>query len=243
MSVERQEILIATVNARSNDTPVLRRRCCQRAKGLKHEGQIAHKVSARGRFSAADQKAKRQDVRVLKEAVNCAVERDPHAIRCRECDMTAEYGLRGGKREGLSHTSARAMAHQRVVSRSTRTAQHGFRGARRCGGVQILPVTNGGSIRSGQGHGRRQQSPHALTATPTTAPLQRTPMRPLASQSRSAVLAQPAISMPRMTRCSPGSFSSTAQRASARCQAGAPGLGLSPLPLRACWSGAHSKVW
>jgi hypothetical protein len=75
ISAERQEILIAAVNARSDDIPAPRRRRCQRSKESKHEGQPAREVPARGRCSAADQKAKRQDVRVLREAVNCAAER------------------------------------------------------------------------------------------------------------------------------------------------------------------------
>ncbi|GAQ91517.1 hypothetical protein KFL_007990030 [Klebsormidium nitens] len=75
ISAERQEILIDAVNARSDDIPAPRRRRCQRSKESKHEGQPAREVPARGRCSAADQKAKRQDVRVLREAVNCAAER------------------------------------------------------------------------------------------------------------------------------------------------------------------------
>ncbi|GAQ86183.1 hypothetical protein KFL_002740200 [Klebsormidium nitens] len=100
ISAERQEILIAAVNAQSDDAPAPRRRRCQQSKGLKHEGKPARKSPQGQFFSAADQKAKRQNARVLKEALDWAAERNPHAIHCRECDTTAEYGLCGSKRGG-----------------------------------------------------------------------------------------------------------------------------------------------
>ncbi|GAQ79186.1 hypothetical protein KFL_000260010 [Klebsormidium nitens] len=103
ISAERQEILIAAVNARSDDIPAPRRRRCQRSKESKHEGQTAREVPARGRCSAADRKAQRQDARALREAVNCAAERDPHATFCNESNLTAEWGLRGSKNGGNIH--------------------------------------------------------------------------------------------------------------------------------------------
>jgi hypothetical protein len=84
ISAERQEILIAAVNARRDDLPAPRRRRCQRSKGSKPDGQPAREVPARGRCSAADQKAKRQDARALREAVNCAAERGEFAFSCLE---------------------------------------------------------------------------------------------------------------------------------------------------------------
>ncbi|GAQ92219.1 hypothetical protein KFL_009490010, partial [Klebsormidium nitens] len=51
-------------------------------------------------LAAGGVKAKWQDARALREAVNCAAERDPHAIVCHECDLTAEWGLRGSKNGG-----------------------------------------------------------------------------------------------------------------------------------------------
>ncbi|GAQ91961.1 hypothetical protein KFL_008920010, partial [Klebsormidium nitens] len=100
ISAERQKILIAAVNAQSDDKSAPRRRRCQRSKQLKNEGQPAREVPRGRRSSAIDQKANQQDARVREEALNCAAERDPHAIHCRECDTTAEYGLHRGKMGG-----------------------------------------------------------------------------------------------------------------------------------------------
>jgi hypothetical protein len=82
ISAERQAVLIAAVNERSNDAPAPRRRQCQKSevleKGLRSERQAAREVPQGRGFSAGDQKAKRQDARVLEEAVNCAAERGEH---------------------------------------------------------------------------------------------------------------------------------------------------------------------
>jgi hypothetical protein len=79
LSAERQEILIAAVNAGSDDALAPRRRRSPTSKGLKDAGQPARKVSRGRRFSAADQKAKRQDPRVLE---SCAAERGEQKADC-----------------------------------------------------------------------------------------------------------------------------------------------------------------
>jgi hypothetical protein len=82
ISAERQQILIAAVNAQSDDAPAPCRRRCQRSKGLKPEGQPARKFPQGQCFSAANQKAKRQNARLLKEALDWAAERgEQSAVR------------------------------------------------------------------------------------------------------------------------------------------------------------------
>ncbi|GAQ89070.1 hypothetical protein KFL_004840090 [Klebsormidium nitens] len=100
ISAERQAFLIAAVNAQSDDIPAPGRRRCQRSERLKNEGQPARKGLLGRRFTAAGQKAKRQDPRVLKDVLDCVAEHDPHGIHCCECNTAAEFGLRGSKNGG-----------------------------------------------------------------------------------------------------------------------------------------------
>ncbi|GAQ83181.1 hypothetical protein KFL_001380230 [Klebsormidium nitens] len=111
ISVEKQERLFAALNAQTAEIPVPRRRRGQSSKDCKVEAaeppgphrsqeQPAGKIPRGRDSSAADEKAKHYDAQVLREAVQCGAEQDPHAVHCDECIRIAEFGLRGSKNGG-----------------------------------------------------------------------------------------------------------------------------------------------
>jgi hypothetical protein len=74
ITAQKQEILIAAVNARSDDKAAPGRRRCRRLLALKNKGQPACGIPRGWHPSAADQKAKQQDAQALREALKCAAE-------------------------------------------------------------------------------------------------------------------------------------------------------------------------
>ncbi|GAQ93173.1 hypothetical protein KFL_013400020 [Klebsormidium nitens] len=176
-------------------------------------------------MGAADQKAKRQDVRVLKEAVNCAVER--------------ENGLRGGKKGGAVTYFCKSHGPSKGCFKIDKD---------RAAWVQGREKMRRSADSACHQWGQHQKWARSWTATAEPAcadrnahdsPPETNPHATVSKSESECGLGAARLQHAANDEVQPGQL--LVHRAEGLCalSSGSTSLGFSPLPLRACWITRH----